>query len=99
MSCNRNKKKNSDDLCCFTVKLCDSPPDVPNSMFRFSKSQSLSQDGQSVYYECHAGFQLADPKSSHLICSDGEWEGNVPSCGKFYLDLFAGKNGSLTFYF
>jgi len=68
--------------------LCDSPPDVPHSEYGFGHQElsttkvSQPPEGQSVYYICHSGYTLADPEASQLICSQGEWKGSVPSCGK-----------------
>lgn len=72
-----------------TDHLCGSPPEVPHSRIRFgniglplSDINQLSES-EVVYYECLSGYSLKDEEEHELICKNGEWQGNLPSCSEF----------------
>ncbi|XP_060560040.1 P-selectin-like [Ruditapes philippinarum] len=67
-----------------SVSLCGSPPDVPHSSRgeSFDESQAKMQvvEGQGIYYTCNSGYTMVDSTANHLVCINGEWQGNLPTC-------------------
>ena len=71
----------------FIVSLCGSPPDVPHSSrgetFEQSEVKMQIVEGQEIFYTCDAGYTMVDSSANHLVCRNGEWQGNLPTCGEF----------------
>jgi len=77
--------------CIFDVSCSESPPTVPHSEFGIYRRDGVNSlldtvsggapNGAYAYYYCHTGYRMTNANHSALVCTDGQWKGNVPTCG------------------
>jgi len=77
--------------CIMDVSCTKSPPVVSHSEFGIYRRDGLNSlldsvtggapNGAYAYYYCHTGYRMASANSSALVCTDGEWTGQLPTCG------------------
>ena len=85
--------------CLMDVSCTQSPPTVSHSEFGIYRRDGVNSlldavtggapSGAYAYYYCHTGYRMANANSSALVCSDGLWKGQVPSCGMAFAVLFS----------
>ena len=66
-----------------SAKMCGPGPHIANA-WKLSES---TRSGGEVTYSCNPGYQLADSQNNKLVCTDMEWVGTWPSCGKNSIEL------------
>lgn len=67
---------------------CSRPSAIPNGGFNLFSHNDTSgvyiPENSQVYYYCHNGFKLSqDQVSPKLVCKNGQWIGEIPSCCKY----------------
>ena len=84
--------------CMMDVSCTTAPPTVAHSEFGIYRRDGVNSlldavtggapNGAYAYYYCHTGYRMANANSSALVCTDGEWKGQVPTCGMLVVPLF-----------
>ena len=48
------------------------------------KDTGMIAEGSRVFYSCHTGYRFRDENGPpNMVCRRGQWQGILPSCGKF----------------
>jgi hypothetical protein len=74
------------------------PPYVQNAEFSIYPNEDLNAvsdddmtyvaaEGSRAFYFCRDGYRMSDVNATSLVCRDGEWVGQMPSCGKKFVFL------------
>lgn len=85
--------------CVMDVSCTKSPPTVAHSEFGIYRRDGVNSlldavtggapNGAYAYYYCQTGYRMANANSSApLVCTDGDWKGQVPTCGMAFTVLF-----------
>jgi len=89
--------------CIMDVSCAVAPPAVSHSEFGIYRRDGVNSlldsvtggapNGAYAHYYCNTGYRMANTNSSApLVCTDGEWKGQVPTCGTPFALLFSVSN-------
>lgn len=75
--------------CKFVAKSCSAPPSIMHGDYNFfgrnDETANLQiAEGSQVYYYCHSGYKM-NVNISVMVCRDGIWHGQQPTCGRYQL--------------
>jgi len=96
VECQKGEWSGHGPKCLRQLGCREEPPTVENAEFSIyprddsvvvtdDSGKIMTSEGSQAFYFCQSGYRMSNANSTLLVCKDGEWVGNTPSCGTINL--------------